>query len=324
MTLTIWCNGKFDAEATRILIEGTQGHRLIWGTNRSNNVLQAGKADPVTAQADVLFGQPAVADCVNHDRVQWVAVTTAGYSRYDTPEFRETFSARGSILTTTSEVFADSCAQHVLAMMLALGRNLLPSHRDQLTDRSWNYETRRYESFLLTGQTVLLLGYGAIAKRLVELLQPFGMKIHAVRRQTKSEPGVRIIAEDKLSSVLGEADHVINLLPDNASTHGYMNARRLSCCKRGAHYYNIGRGSTDDPRALVDSLESGRLGHAYLDVFNPEPLAPDHPLWGTRNCYVTPHSAGGRVDQDLAIVRHFLANLALFARGSKLLTDRVV
>lgn len=324
MALTIWCNGKFDDAATRLLVEGTKGHKLVWAQKTSANVLQAGARDAATQSADVLFGQPAVEDCLEHERVKWVAVTTAGYTRFDTPEFREAFSARGSILTTTSEVFADSCAQHALAMMLALGRNLLPSYKDQLTDHAWSYEKRRYESVLLTGQTVLLLGYGAIAKRLVELLAPFGMKIYAVRRQVRSERGVHVIAEDRLSSALGEADHIVNILPDNAATRGYMNARRLSCCKRGARYYNIGRGSTDDPRALIEALESGRLGRAYLDVFHPEPLAPEHPFWTTKNCYVTPHTAGGRADQDEAIVKHFVANLQRFDTGSSALTDRVI
>ena len=76
-------------------------------------------------------------------------------------------------------------------------------------------------------------------------------------------------------------------------------------------------------RALLEALQSGRLGAAYLDVFEPEPLAPDHPLWTTRNCFITPHTAGGRSDQDEAIVKHFLRNLAAFARGEPLV-DRVV
>ncbi|MCC6415032.1 MAG: D-2-hydroxyacid dehydrogenase [Opitutaceae bacterium] len=324
MPLTIWCNGKFDDAATRLLVAGTREHKLVWARETSANVLEAGRADSAVERAEVLFGQPAVEDCLRHERVRWAAVTSAGYARYDTPEFKEALRARGGIFTNMSAVFADPCAQHVLAMMLALGRNLLPSYRDQLRDQSWHYEERRYESALLTGQTVLLLGYGAIARRLVELLAPFDMKIYAVRRQVCSERGVRVIAEDRLSSVLGEADHIVNLLPDNAATRGYVNARRLSCCKRGARYYNVGRGSTDDPAALVEALNSGRLGRAYLDVFNPEPLAPDHPFWTTRNCYVTPHTAGGRADQDEAIVRHFLANLGRFASGSTELVDRVV
>ena len=70
-------------------------------------------------------------------------------------------------------------------------------------------------------------------------------------------------------------------------------------------------------------MKSGHLGGAYLDVTDPEPLPPEHPLWSTPNCYITPHTAGGRLDQDEAIVRHFLKNLAAFLRGEPLV-DRVV
>lgn len=323
MALTIWTNAKLDEAATRLLHEGLRSHRLLTSASTSVSVLTAGQPDPLLAEADVALGQPDPGDCLRHRRLKWVEVTTAGYTRYDTTEFKEAFRARGSVFTNMSGVFADPCAQHVLAMMLALGRQLLPSHRDQLTDRRWEYLQRRYDSRLLTGQTVLLLGYGAIGRRLAELLAPFGMKIYAVRRQTRSESGVHVVPEERLSSVMGEADHIVNILPDNDATRNYVNARRLSLCKPGARFYNVGRGTTVDQRALQEALESGRLDAAYLDVFEPEPLPPEHPFWTTKNCYVTPHTAGGRRDQDEAVAKHFLANLAAFERGGEMV-DRVV
>jgi phosphoglycerate dehydrogenase-like enzyme len=321
--LTIWCNAKFNAADTARLTAGVAPHRLVFSADASTSVLTAGKADPALATADIAFGQPDAAQCMTTPRLRWVALTTAGYTRYDTHEFRENFRARGAALTSVSQVFADSCAQHVLAMMLALGRRLPDSYRDQLGDHGWAYERRRYESRLLTGQNVLLLGYGAIGRRLAELLAPFGMKLAAVRRSVRAERGVRIIPEELVSAALGEADHVVNILPDNAATRNYVNARRLACMKPGARFYNVGRGTTVDERALLAALQSGRLGAAYLDVFATEPLPPDHPLWTAPNCFITPHTAGGRHDQDEAIVRHFLANLAAFARGEPLV-DRVV
>ena len=96
-----------------------------------------------------------------------------------------------------------------------------------------------------------------------------------------------------------------------------------SCFKPGAKFYNVGRGTTVDQRALLEALRSGRLGAAYLDVFETEPLPPDDPLWTAPNCYLTPHTAGGRHDQDEAIVKHFLKNLAAFERGEPLV-DRIV
>lgn len=321
--LTIWTNAMFAEPEMQLLRDGTREHRLVFAAAASASVLDAGKADPLLASADVAFGQPDPAQCIQCANLRWIEVTTAGYERYDTTEFREALQARGARFSNVSQVFADPCAQHVLAMMLALGRRLPHSHADQLGSRGWNYTERRYESRLLTGQTVVMLGFGAIGRRLADLLAPFGMKLIAVRRQTRSEPGVRIISEEQISSALGEADHVVNILPLNASTQNYVNARRLSCCKRGARFYNVGRGATVDEAALLEALQSGRIGAAYLDVFQQEPLPPAHPLWSAPNCYVTPHTAGGRHDQDTAIVRHFLANLTAFVRGAEMV-DRIV
>lgn len=323
MALTIWSNAKFNDAATRLLAEGLSGHRLVHSKQASGNILAAGAADPELATADVAFGQPVAADCLRNPRLRWVEVSTAGYTRYDTPEFKEAFRARGSAFTNASGVFADPCAQHVLAMMLALGRQLLPSFRDQLGDHAWNHFPRRADSRLLTGQTVVMLGFGAIGRRLAEFLTPFGMKLYAIRRSAHSEPGVHIVPEEKLSAILPLADHVVNILPENAATLNYVNARRLACCKPGARFYNVGRGTTVDQNALLEALRSGRIGDAYLDVFDPEPFPADHPLWTTPNCFITPHTAGGRGDQDEALVKHFLGNLAAFESG-KPMQDRVV
>jgi phosphoglycerate dehydrogenase-like enzyme len=321
--MTIWCNAKFSDADMRLLAEGVAPHRLVLATQASTSVLDAGRPDPALGEADIAFGQPDDTECLRHARLRWVEVTSAGYTRYDTPAFREAWQARGAVFTCMSGVYADPCAQHVLALMLALGRQLHASHRDQLGTHPWEYTRRRADSRLLTGQTVLLLGFGAIGRRLVRLLEPFGMKIYALRRRVHSEPGVHLIPEEKLTAVLPLADHVVNILPENASTLGYVNARRLACLKPGARFYNIGRGTTVDETALLAALESGRLGAACLDVFATEPLPPESPLWSAPNCIITPHTAGGRHDQNEAIVRHFLANLAAFTSGGAM-TDRVV
>ena len=323
MSLTIWCNAKFPDAAEQLLREGTRGHQLIFSSTLLDNVLAVGKTDPTLAEADVALGQPDVEDCLHSPRLKWIEAISAGYTRFDREDFRVALRARGAAFTNASSVFSEPCAQHVLASMLALGRNLYPSYRDQLTDRSWHYEERRRDVQLLTGQTVLMLGFGAIGRRLAELLAPFRMQIYAVRRQTRSEPGVRIMAEEELTRVLPLADHVVNVLSDNETTRGYVNARRLGWFKPGAKFYNVGRGTTVDQRALLEALQNGRLGAACLDVTDPEPLPPEHPLWTARNCFITSHTAGGRPDQGEALVRHLLANLAAFTNGSGL-ADRVM
>ncbi|HEY9154686.1 MAG TPA: D-2-hydroxyacid dehydrogenase [Opitutaceae bacterium] len=308
----IWCNASFNENATRRLHDGVGSHELIMAAPTGSSVLLAGGADPRLNDADIAFGQPNAEQAARSPRLRWVHITSAGYTRYDTPDFREQFRRRNAYFTNSSSVFADPCAQHVLAQMLALGRQLFPADRAQIESQSWDSETLRYNSRLLTGQTVLFLGYGAIGRRLRELLAPFNMTVYAVRRRTYSEPGVNIISEERLSSVLGQVDHVINVLPDNESTRNYINARRLAWCRPGTRFYNIGRGTTVDQNALLEALQSGRLGAACLDVTDPEPLPRSHPLWTAPNCFITPHTAGGRHDQDEALVAHFLSNLRAF------------
>jgi phosphoglycerate dehydrogenase-like enzyme len=320
--MTIWCNGKFSEAAMARLREGAARHRLVLAAGAQASVLAEGSPDPQFASAEIAFGQPAPSDCIRSEKLLWAQLSSAGYTRFDTDELRERFGARGVALTTSSAVFSDPCAQHVLAMMLAMNRALPAWHRDQEA-QAWNHKRRSGACRVLTGQTVLLLGFGAIGKRLAELLAPFSCTVYAVRRQTRSEHGVRIVPEEDLTRVLALADHVVNLLPQNEATTNWVNARRLACLKPGARFYNVGRGVTVDQNALLEALRSGRLAGAYLDVMTPEPPPPGHPLWTEPNCFITPHAAGGRPDEPEALVEHFLGNLAAFEQGRPL-ADRVV
>jgi phosphoglycerate dehydrogenase-like enzyme len=319
----IWCNGDFGEEGMALLAKGTRAHTLVLSDRRNSSVLAGGQRDPTIAGAEVAFGQPDPVDCIEVSTLRWVEVSSAGYTRYDNEAFRQALRARGAAFTNASLVYSDACAEHVLAMMLALGRQLLFSHSIQLGDHSWPYDGTRNGARLLTGKTVVLLGFGAIGRRLAELLAPFGVKLYALRRRIHSEPGVRVVPEEDLSKVLAEADHVVNVLPENEETLNYVNARRIACFKPGARFYNVGRGATVDQAALIEGLKSGRVGAAYLDVTVPEPLPPSHPLWTTPNCYITPHSAGGRNNVNEELVRHFLANLAAFEKGGSM-ADRIL
>jgi phosphoglycerate dehydrogenase-like enzyme len=93
--------------------------------------------------------------------------------------------------------------------------------------------------------------------------------------------------------------------------------------KPRAAFYNIGRGTTADQSALRDALRSGRIGAAWLDVTEPEPLPNDHPLRKEPNCFITPHIAGGHAGEAKTLVRHFLQNFERFLRGDPLL-DRIM
>lgn len=325
MKLTIWTNHVFRPEALDVFEAdlAAAGHRLVVSPAASPMVLAAGAEDRTLEDADVAYGQPDVAQAMRCPRLQYIALSTAGYTRYNRADFRAAMRARGVPVTNSSQVFADPCAQHVLAQMLTLERNLLVQFRNQHGPREWRYLDDRFSAGVLTRRTVLLLGYGAIGRRLAELLRPFGCRVTAFRRTPRGDEGVPVVGEAGLPDALAAADHVVNILPDSPETTGWMGAARFAQLKPGARFYNIGRGTTVDQSALIAALDSGRLGGAYLDVMDPEPLPPSHPLWGAENCFITCHIGGGTREQDGNLAAHFLANLTAFTRGAPL-TDRIM
>jgi phosphoglycerate dehydrogenase-like enzyme len=124
-----------------------------------------------------------------------------------------------------------------------------------------------------------------------------------------------------LENLLPTAEHVVNILPADPSTIHFFDAPRFALMKPGAFFYNIGRGSTVDQTALIQSLTSGHLSAAYLDVTDPEPLPPTHPLWSAPNCFLTPHTGGGHVAEFDDSVDHFLQNLTRFQSSLPLINQ---
>jgi phosphoglycerate dehydrogenase-like enzyme len=314
--LKIWSNFKSDEPAMSLLRQGTSGHQLILAA-------EPNQADRSLETADIAFGQPDADVVRRSSTLRWVHLDSAGYEKFDTKSMYEDLRKRGAQLSNSSGVFDEPCAEHLLAMMMSLARRLPHACENQLRDRSWPMMELRASSFLLTGQTALILGYGAIARRLVELLTPLRMNLVAVRRRKTGHEPITVILESELEKHLPLADHIVDILPANASTRNFVNARRFSAMKRDAIFYNIGRGATVDQEALSAALNSGHLAAAYLDVTDPEPLPPEHPLWTAPNCFITPHTAGGHIGEKERLVRHFLDNLRRFVSGEDLL-DRII
>jgi phosphoglycerate dehydrogenase-like enzyme len=319
----IWCNMSFPAPTTELLRDRTRDHSLVFSANLQTSNLVAGQPDPALAEADVAFGQPDPSLILDSPKLKWVHLTSAGYDRYDRADLREAFEKRGALLTNSSTVYAEPCAEHVFSMILALARRLPQALDNQRTQRAWPITQLRADSHLLLGQTALILGYGAIARRLIEMLVPFRMNVSCIRRTPKGDEPVPTFPESELPRLLPTADHVINILPGGASTNLFTNAARFEQMKPTAIFYNIGRGSTVDQAALLSALTSARLAAAYLDVMTPEPLPPDHPLWTTPNCFITPHTAGGQAEEHRRLVEHFLDNLGRFIDREELV-DRVI
>ncbi|XXX73181.1 NAD(P)-dependent oxidoreductase [Sorangium sp. So ce134] len=111
--------------------------------------------------------------------------------------------------------------------------------------------------------------------------------------------------------------------PEAESSQRLVSAALLARVRPDAWFFNIGRGATVDQGALLEALEARRIAGAYLDVTDPEPLPPEHPLWRAPGCTIAPHTAGGRREEPVAQVERFLANLRRFERGEPLV-DRAI
>lgn len=317
-TLKVFTDLQTSPELIDWLRESIAPHELLLPAKTGASVLADVPTDPLMQEADVVLGQPRVDAVLSSPKLKWLQVSTAGFTRYDTADFRAAVKERGIPVTNSSHVYDDACAEHVFAFMLANARQLPRGLKTRCANGAPEWLALRRESRLLQGQSLLIVGYGAIAERLIELLAPFRMKITAMRRTRRGDEKVPIITPDEVSGALREADHVINILPDNAESLRWFNDERFAQMKSGAIFHNIGRGTTVDQDALAGALKSGQLGAAWLDVTDPEPLPDDHVLWTLENCYITPHTAGGQFDEARVLIRHFIENFARYRAGEKL------
>ena len=316
-TLTVWCNMPLTEKALGELRAGLGLHHLVRAVEMPTYNQPIGRPDPHLLEADVVFGQPEVDQCVASAQLLWVHLASAGYTTFSDAGARALLIARGIPVTTSSSVYAEPCAQHALAFMLAGARQFHRSQRAQAISHAWDTVPTRAASFLLKGQTVLLVGYGAIAKRLAELLSPFGLRLVGFRRRPRGDEPIEVRPVVELGEWLSSADCVVDILPAATETAGFFDEAKFTAMKPGATFIKIGRGAKVDEAALLAALRD-RLGAAYLDVTSIEPLPPEHPLWSAPNCFITPHVAGGHGDEYSRLVALFLENLDRFLRGQPL------
>jgi phosphoglycerate dehydrogenase-like enzyme len=149
-----------------------------------------------------------------------------------------------------------------------------------------------------------------------------GLRLKVVRQQVQSEsfampaghsPQPEMLTFDSIDSALPTTDWVILMCPLTPKTRGLINARRLNLLPPGAGLVNVSRGEVVVERDLIEALQNGRLGSAYLDVFEHEPLPQTSPLWNLPNVILTPHSAGFSAGNELRVSHMFLDNLASWA-----------
>jgi phosphoglycerate dehydrogenase-like enzyme len=322
-TYRIFADLAMPPDALDLLKRETAGHELLFPQAPITSVLAKGEPDPLFPTADIAFGQPDLRAIADAPKLKWIHVSSSGITRYDTPEFRAFVAERGIVVSNSAQVYNEDCAAHVLSFMLAQARCLPWALGSQEPNGSPRWNELRGSCRSLRGETAVILGYGTIGKRLAELLQPLGMNLIAFRRKPRGDEGIPVVGDAALPKTLAQADHVIDILPESTATAGFFDAARFGQLKPGAIFYNIGRGATVDQAALHAALSSKHVAAAWLDVTEPEPLPPDHPLRGLPNCFITPHIAGGHRNEVQTLVRHFLCNLERFTRGEALI-DRVM
>jgi phosphoglycerate dehydrogenase-like enzyme len=209
-------------------------------------------------------------------KLQVVQTLTAGY------EHVLPYLPDGVTLCNAGRLHDTSTAELAVALMLAARRGIPDFVRGQ-DAAQWRH--RRWES--LADATVLIVGYGGIGQAVERRLA--GFEVDVLRLARSPRPGVAGLAE--LPELLPRADVVVICVPLTAATLRLVDAGFLARMRDGALLVNIARGGVVDTDALVPEVVSGRL-RAALDVTDPEPLPPGHPLWTAPGVLLTPHVGG--------------------------------
>jgi phosphoglycerate dehydrogenase-like enzyme len=233
-----------------------------------------------------------------HPGISWVQLPWAGVDAFERLLRHHCGDRR--VWTSAKGAYAQPVAEHALMLALALLREL-PS---RMHAGEWRSDERGRS---LYGADVVIVGAGGIAVELLRLLAPFGVRATVVRRSDAAVPGAaRTLTSDRLAEALATAEVLFVVAALTEGTRGLIGREELAALPPGAILVNVARGALIDTTALVDALRSGRLGGAGLDVTDPEPLPPRHPLWDAPNCIVTPHVA----DTEAMTVPLFAARIA--------------
>ena len=254
---------------------------------------------------------------VESPNLRWVHIHSAGADR----DVYVRLKAKGVQVATSSGANAEVVAQTALAGLLALSRKF-PELVHAMHAKKWAPLLGSQLPPDLSGQTALLVGWGPIAQKVAQFLSVLGLRMKVVRQHAQAESLVKtgidssepeMLTFETIDSALPSTDWIILMCPLTETTRGLINARRLNLLPPGAGLVNVSRGEVVVERDLIEALQNGRLGSAYLDVFEHEPLPQTSLLWNLPNVILTPHSAGFSAGNELRVSHMFLDNLASWA-----------
>jgi phosphoglycerate dehydrogenase-like enzyme len=246
--------------------------------------------------------------------LRWVHIHSSGADR----DVYVRLKAKGVHVATSSGANAEVVAQTALAGLLALSRKF-PQLVHAMHQHQWAPLLGSELPPDLSGQHAVLVGWGPIAQRLAQFLQMLSLKVTVVRQlpQMATTPSdqPRMITYQDLPTVLPTTQWLILTCPLTDTTRGLVNAKTLALMPKGAGLVNVARGEVVVEKDLIQALQQGTLGSAFLDVFEHEPLPKSSPLWGLPNVILTPHSAGFSAGNEARVSQMFLSNLSNWAQA---------
>ncbi|HVR41240.1 MAG TPA: D-2-hydroxyacid dehydrogenase [Thermoanaerobaculia bacterium] len=289
-----------DFRALDLLRREAPGLELSIGTDADSLRDAAARADAVLLAPR--YGSVLTELWRELGNVRWIHTLAAGVESLPFDLLR-----RSEVVVTNSRgLYADALGEFAIAAMLWFAKDLRRMMRNQ--------EQRRWEPFTierLEGQTLGIIGYGGIGHAVGRRAEALGMHILPIRRRQE-------LGDPTIEDVIAQSDYVVMSTPLTPSTHRLLSRERIALMKSSAVLINIGRGATVDEDALVDALRERRLRGAALDVFEVEPLPPEHPLWQLDNVLLSPHTADHTADAHLRAMHFFIENLRRFRAGDSL------
>jgi phosphoglycerate dehydrogenase-like enzyme len=293
--------------------------RGLFPDARIEHALDDGAAGAAIRHADVAFTWKMPPEMVAAaERLRWVHTSAAAVHTLPL----DALGARGIAVTNSRGIQSVAIAEHVMAMLLALSRQLPLAVRRQSEGR-WAQDemTGDRMPWLVQGRRMGIVGLGTIGQAVAVRAAALGMVVSGIRRQPErgTPAGVHeVLGPANLDRLLSESDVTVLAAPWTRATDRLIGARELERMKPGAVLINVARGRLVDEDALVSALERGHLGGAALDVFTQEPLRTTSPLWSLPNVLITPHTSGFRADHWDAVVDLFAENLRRFEAGEPL------
>ncbi len=263
--------------------------------------------------AEVLYGQPPMARLAEAANLRLIQLNSAGVPQDLCPLARQ----RKLTVTNLAGLYGPSIAQHALALMLILSRNLHTVLRNQLA-RRWD-RTVAQKMTDLHGKTLGVVGLGNIGQNIARLARGCGLRVVGCRRTPQLTPHVdQLYPLPQLQAMLAEADYVAVAAPLVAQTTGLLGPAEFQAMKKGVIYLNLSRGPIAQEKALLDALQSGHVAAAGLDVFAVEPLPPEHPFWTMPQVFVSPHYSGETINTSALPSERLARNLRNWLAGQEL------